>query len=386
MKKIFDPKNIFQRFKGLFSIGISDILAGAISSLFWLYMATIMQVDAYGEIFYLLAIGNVATSISLLGSKNTLMVYVPKNIKLESTIFLLVLIVGSIISLIVFLIYSHSTIGIYILGAVIFGLGASEILAKKLYTNYFVLLITQKLVMVILSIGLYHSIGISGVVLGFGLSFFPYLIIIIKEFKTTKIDFSLLRPRLGLMFDLYGQNLLATFSNQIDKLMIAPLLGFSLLGNYQLGIQFIAVFQLLPFIVLKFTLPHDASGNPNRNLKIVIILLSICFTILILFLAPIIIPTFFDKFTYVVDIIQILSISLIPMTMNAVYTSKFLGAEKSRIIFIAMILLLSSHISGILIFGNIFGVVGVAISYVLAMSIQTVFYLILDFRQTISKP
>ena len=104
MKKIFDPKNIFQRFKGLFSIGISDILAGAISSLFWLYMATIMQVDAYGEIFYLLAIGNVATSISLLGSKNTLMVYVPKNIKLESTIFLLVLIVGSIISLIVFLI------------------------------------------------------------------------------------------------------------------------------------------------------------------------------------------------------------------------------------------------------------------------------------------
>ena len=231
MKKIFSPKNIFQRFRGLFSLGISDILGAGISSLFWLYMATVIGPESYGELFYYFAIGNIAASVSLLGSKNTLMVYVPKNIKLESTIFFLTIILSFAISLIVFLVYSHFTIGLYIFGAVIFGLGATELLAKKLYTNYFVLLITQKLLMVGLSLGLYHYIGMSGIILGIGISFLPYLVIIIKEFKTTKIDFSLLKPRLGFISSSFGQNLLATFSNQTDKLIIAPLLGFSLLGN-----------------------------------------------------------------------------------------------------------------------------------------------------------
>lgn len=239
--------------------------------------------------------------------------------------------------------------------------------------------------MVGLSIGLYYLIGMNGIILGIGLSFFPYLLIVIKEFKTTKIDFSLLKPRLGFMLNSLGQNLFATFYNQIDKLIVAPLLGFTLLVNYQLSIQFIAAFQLFPLLVLKFTLPHDSAGNSNRNLKIVVVLISICFTLLILFLAPIVISIFFPKFIYVVDIIQILSISLIPLSINSVYTSKFLGAENSRTVFIATVLLFLIYISGIFILGNTFGIIGVAISYVLAMTTQAIFYFISDLRKAISK-
>ena len=386
MKKIFSPNNIFQRFKGLFSIGLSDILGAGISSLFWLYMATVIGPESYGELFYYFAIGNIAVSISLLGSTNTLMVYIPKNIKLVSTIFFLTIVLSFIISLIVFLIYSHFIIGFYILGAVIFGLGTAELLAKKLYTNYFVLLITQKLLMVGLSLGLYHYVGMSGIILGIGISFLPYLVIIIKEFKTSKIDFSLLKPRLGFISSSFGQNLLATFSNQTDKLIIAPLLGFTLLGNYQLGIQFIAVFQLLPLIVMKFTLPHDATGRSNKNLKIITVLISIGFTALIIFISPILIPMFFDDFIFIVDITQILSLSLTPMAISSAYSSKFLGAEKSKIVFAAMGVLLISHICGILILGNILGIVGIAISYVLAMTIHAIFYFIMDLRKIESKP
>lgn len=131
MKKKLNIKNIFQRFEGLFSIGISDVLSGGISSLFWLYVATLLLVEDYGKIFYFLAIGNIATSISLVGSRDTLMVYIPKNVKLASTIFLFSIILGSITSLIIFFFYSNSILGLYILGGVIFGLGASEILAKS---------------------------------------------------------------------------------------------------------------------------------------------------------------------------------------------------------------------------------------------------------------
>ena len=385
MKENFDLKNIFQKFKGLFSIGISDILGGVISSLFWLYIATIVEVNVYGEIFYLFAIGNIVSNVSLIGAKNTLLVYVPKQIKLESAIFLLVLILGSIASLIVFLIYSDPTVGIYTFGAVIFGLGATELLAKKFYTNYFILMIVQKLAMVGLAIGLYHLIGFTGIILGVGLSFFVYFVIVVKELKTTEINFSLLKPRFGFMFNSFAQHLLATLWNQVDKLMIVPLMGFALLGNYQLGIQFIAIFQLLPFIVLKFSLPHDASGNPNRHLKILIVLISICFTILIIFIAPLIIPIFFEKFIYIVDLIQILSLSLIPLAINTSYTSKFLGAEKSKIIMIGSLISVLAHIAGILILGNIFGILGVAVSYVLGMTILTMYFFIMDFKKIILK-
>ena len=385
-KKFFDFANIFDKFKGLFSIGISDILSGVISSLFWLYVATLLEVDAYGEIFYIFAIGNLVSTFALIGSKNTLHVYVPKQIKLDSAIFSLVLLIASVISLAVFFINPESFLGLYIFGTIIFGLGLSEVLAKKFYTNYFVLLLSQKLLMIGFSIGLFHLIGTSGILLGTSLSFFVYLVIIIKEFKNTKIDFSLLTPRFKFLFESYGQSIFSSLWSQLDKLMIAPLLGFTLLGNYQLGIQFIAVFQLIPFIVLKYTLPHDASDNPNRNLKILTVLFSIFSTVLIILISPIIIPLFFEKFVYVVDIIQILSLSLIPFSINtAVYSSKILASEKSRIFMIGSIITVSVYAIGIVLFGEIIGIHGVAISYVLGMSVLTVYYFIIDFKKLILK-
>ena len=81
-----------------------------------------------------------------------------------------------------------------------------------------------------------------------------------------------------------------------------------------------------------------------------------------------------------------MSLSLTPMAISSAYSSKFLGAEKSKIVFAAMSVLLISHICGILILGNILGIIGIAISYVLAMTIHTLFYFIMDLRKIESKP
>ncbi len=385
MKKKLEFRNILLRFKGLFSIGISDVISGGISSLFWLYVATLLDVESYGKLFYLLAIVNIATTISLVGSRNTLTVYVSKNIKLASTVFFIVIIFGSVASLIIFLMYYDIGSSLYVIGAVIFGLATSEILAKKFYMIYSKYLITQKIISVGLSIGLYHWIGANGILLGMAFSFFVYIPLIIKTFKTTKIDFSLLRPRFGFLINSYVIDIITTLGKQIDKLIIVPLLGFTLLGNYQLGIQFLSVFQLLPMIVLKYTLPHDAIGNPNKNLKIITILISICFTVLIIIFAPIIIPFFFQKFIYVIEVIQILSLSLIPLSIGTIYTSKFFGNAHSKIILIDVILYLSSFLLSVFVIGNTMGVVGIAIAYVISSIVPTIFLIIIDLRNKISK-
>ena len=66
-----------------------------------------------------------------------------------------------------------------------------------------------------------------------------------------------------------------TFSGQTDKLIVAPMLGFALLGNYQLGLQLLSLLSILPSIVYQYTLPHDATGRSNKKLKKITILVSV---------------------------------------------------------------------------------------------------------------
>ena len=228
--------------------------------------------------------------------------------------------------------------------------------------------------MVILSITLYHIIGLEGVLFGVGLAFFVYLLRIYKGFKETKIDFSLIKPRAGFLVNSYALQLVSAFNGSLDKLIIAPLVGFALLGNYQLGIQFISIMHILPAIVYKYVLPQDASGKSNKILKQVTVLSSVGIAILGIVLAPILIPLLFPKFNEAVTIIQIMSISLIPTTMNLMYTSKFLGNEKIKFILVGSGVYLTILISSIVSLGIYFGINGMAVAMVLSASAETIFY------------
>ncbi len=283
-------------------------------------------------------------------------------------------IVSSIISLIaVFLIFSQIGISLYVLGYVIFSLATAEILGKKQYKNYSAYLITQKILMVGFALFFYYYMGLEGVILGIGLSFFPYITRIYKSFKNDKIDFSLVRPRLGFIINSYALDLTRTFSGYTDKLIVAPLFGFAILGNYQLGIQILAILSILPGIVYQYILPRDSSGDSNKKLKKITILVSIILATLGIILAPIILPILFPKFIVAIEVIQIVSISVIPGTINLMYISKFLGNEKTKIILIGSGIFLIVQIIAILGLGQLLGVNGVAIALVLGASSEAIF-------------
>jgi O-antigen/teichoic acid export membrane protein len=378
--------NLFSKSKGLFSIAFADIITAIISALFWLYLSTLLSVESYGELFYLLAIANMVSSISLLGSKHTLLVCIPKNIKIDSALFLLVLVFSAISSLILLLVFSKIELSIYVLGSAVFGLGMAHILGKKYYSNYIKYLLIQKFLMVALSLVLYQFIeGINGIIFGISISFFVYIPLIIKTFKVNKINFSLLRPNFQFLIYSYFIELISVSTKHIDKFVIVPLLGFVMMGNYQLGIQFIGLFQLLPLIVLKYTIPIDAVGTSSKHLKIATILFSACLTILIIFLSPILIPLFFQKFIYVVNIIQILSLSLVPFTISTLYTSKFYAKNDSRTVSISVLIFVLSFILFIILFIDVLDINLISIIYVISTIFSVLFYFIIDLKNKISK-
>lgn len=366
-------KEFLKKFKDLGIVGIGNITASLISGIFWFYFASLLGAEQYGEVSYYISIAVIASTLSFLGLGNAIIVYTAKGEKIQPPIFL-VGIISSIITLIaVFLIFSQIGMSLYIVGYVIFSLATSEILGKKQYKNYSSYLVTQKILMVGFSLFFYYYIGLEGVILGIALSFFPYIKRIYSSIKNDKIDFSLVRPRIGFIINSYALDLSRTFSGYTDKLVVAPLFGFAILGNYQLGIQVLAVLTILPGIVYQYILPRDSSGDSNKKLKKLTIIVSIILAVLGFILAPIILPILFPKFIEAIEVIQIVSISIIPSTINLMYISKFLGNELSKIVLIGSGIFLSVQIVSIFLLGELFGVNGVAVALVLGSSAEAIF-------------
>ena len=165
----------------------------------------------------------------------------------------------------------------------------------------------------------------------------------------------------------YVTSIFGGLRTNVDKLIILPLLGLTLLGNFALAIQFYMILQIVPSLVFKYTLTHDASGIPTTKVKLWTTVFAIASCIGTIVLSPHIIPGFFPKFAEVVIAIQILSVCIIPDTLaNIFYTSKFLGQEKSKNPLIATVITVILTALGIIILGPIYGILGVSFSFVLA--------------------
>ena len=163
---------------------------------------------------------------------------------------------------------------------------------------------------------------------------------------------------------------------QVDKIIVAPLLGFAILGNYSLALQVINIMMIMPSIFYKYLLPEEATGTKNKQVKIIIIIFSIFMSILGIFIAPILIESFFPKFVEAIDAIKIMSLVVVPGSISLILESQFLGNEKSKIVMIGTGISLAILTSGMIILGSWIGISGVAWSLVLATTVKTIFYLI----------
>lgn len=367
-----------KKLTNLASIGIADVSAKGISAIFWFYVAAVLGPTGYGEIAYLLSVAMIASTVALLGAGNTLIVYTAKNVKIQSALYVLTLISGSITSIVVFFIFYDVGTSFLILGYVIFGLVTSELLGYKLYKNYSKYIITQRALMVVLSIGLFYIFGQEAILIGIALSFSPYIIGIIRGFKKTKINFNLIKERSNFLMNSYLHSVVATLNGSIDKIIIAPLVGFALLGNYSLGLQFLTLLQIIPMVVTKYIIPQDSTGIENRKLKKITILTSLGLAILGFTIGPFVISMIFPEFGEAEWVIQIVSLSIIPFTIVLMYQSKFLGQEKSSRLLFSSTIWVGTQILGIIILGSIYGINGIASAIVLGATASAIYVVIAD--------
>jgi O-antigen/teichoic acid export membrane protein len=377
---------IFSNINGIKSIGwigISSLVGSGISALFWIYLAALLGAENYGELSYYISIAGIVTSLSFIGGPMAITVLVAKKIKVESTIHLFS-ISGSIISaIILYFAFTNIGLSVFVIGAVIYNLGVSEMLGRKYYKKYSIYFVLQKSLFVVLSLILYYIIGPEGVLIGIALSFSPFTIQIYRSFKNTPINFQLLKTKWKFMTNNFLIDLSQVFVGQIDKMLIGPLFGFAILGNYYLAIQILNLFTVIPGIVTKYTLPEDSSGVNTTKIKLITVGFSIVLALIGIFIVPDIVSIIFPEYSTSLELIPIISISIIPMTIYTLYASQFLAKEKSNYIVITNIISIIVLIIGIFVLGNLFGNVGLAYSLLISNAIRAVVISVISYTQKI---
>ena len=361
------------RYRSVTVIGLADTIGSVIAAIFWFYIATLLTPEQYGELFFVLGIAGTASLISIFGTENTLTVYVAKNVKIQATLYFLSLIIGIISSLIIIIFFYRIDATLVLIGYIINSLAIGSLLGRKQFSSYAKYILIQKILTLVLGLTFYYAFGVDGILYALALSYSFFIIRIYKEFRSSKIDFSLLKSRFGFVTNNYVLRLSGGLIGNLDKLIIAPIMGFAILGNYSLTMQILSIMMMLPHIVFKYTLTHDASGSQNLKIKKITILASIGIVFLGITVLPHIIPILFPKYIDVIDAIRIMSLAVIPYTLTLLFSSKLLGLEKSKFVLIEKITALCIMIGGVVILGPLYGIVGISVAFVLATSVGAVF-------------
>ena len=379
-----DIKNI-RGLRNVATIGSSNIIGTAITSVFWISIAGLLGTESYGELSYFLAIIGISSIIATVGGGYTMQVYAAKGVKIESSLYFLGIIASTVVAIILFFMFENFGVSICVIGIVAFNLILFEILGKKLYKKYFKIFVGQKILFVLIAFTFYFVFGTVEVILiGYGVSLLLFSPIIYKSFKNNKVNFSLIRERIKFLSHNYIAELSATARNHVDKLIIAPLLGFSFLGNYFLGLQVLAIMLIIPGIVFKYTLPEDSTGKSTGKIKILTIIVSFFIMLLGIFVAPLVIPIVLPEYAATIDLIPILSLVIIPRTISVMITSSFLGKENSKYVVIGNIITFGVLVVSLFPLAELFEITGVAIAYVIAFSTSTA-YMVAKYLQLRNK-
>ena len=360
-----------KKFKDISLIGSAEIIGTAISSVFWLFLASQISPENYGEIFYYLGIAGIASAFVLFGTQNSITVFSSKNIQIESTLYFISLILGLVASFVIMIIFYRVDIVFLLFGYVINTLAMGELLGKKAFALYSKYILIQKILTLFLGISFFYIFNEEGILYALSISYIFFSIIIVKRFRKTKINFSILKDKSKFLFDNYIIEIITKSNTHLNKLIIAPFLGFAILGNFSLAMQLVNVGLVFTLIVFKYTITYDAQGQENKKLKKITLLVSIGISLLGVLLSPYLIPVFFSEYVEVIDVVQIAIFSIIPLTITKLYTSKFLGQENSKRVLFSKIISMVSFILGILVLGSFYGIIGVAFAYLFSSILES---------------
>ena len=256
-----------KRLHGLLSIGSSDIIGTGISATFWLFLATLIEPDAYGNLFYFMSIAGLTSIVSPIATQYVIAVYSAKQYTVRTTLYTLSIISTFIGMTVIYFVTHRIDVSLLILGYVAFNLASGKLLGERKLKKYAVVNFIQKGLTPLLGISFYFIFGMDAILIALSLTYIPHIIIILKEIKFRDFQFNEIKSRFKFIIFNYGNNISGLLGGQIDKILIASLFGFALLGNYSLSLQITVGMMAIPSVISKLLLTEELHGKTDRRFK-----------------------------------------------------------------------------------------------------------------------
>lgn len=363
--------------KGLIYITLGNLLGAAATGAFWLLLALIQNADEYGKTNYEISIASLAASAALLGLNTTVTTYVAKgSSKINVQANQLILISSGIAAIIVA--FFNWILGFFVIGMAFWMMSTYELLGRKMYKQYAFVNIGARASQLFVSILLYYFLGITGIAIGFIISFLIFsqrYFISTKEFSR---DFSEVKNKIKFSLNIYSFNMSNAFLLYFDKLIIAPLFGYAVLGYYQLGFQFLLFLGMIPISFYQYLIPEESSGLKKSRLRFLGLLVSIGLTAILFLSSPWILQYLFPHYMASLDSMRIMSIGIIPMMIVWTLNSKFLNIGDTKYVLFGSAIYLTIQIGLIFYLGSTMNVIGLALAVVLALIAQASFLFLSD--------
>ncbi len=262
---------------------------------------------------------------------------------------------------------------------VFFMMALAEALGGKNYREYAVLSIGQRITQIVLSLLFYYFFGLLGIVFGYFLGNLLFCYKYLRFIPNFSLKVDSVKEKRTFAMHSYGFNLIRNFTMNLDKVVIAPIFGYYMLGLYQLGFQFFMFLSIIPLSLYYYLLPEESSGKDKKNIKYLGVGLAILAGISAAIVVPFVVNRLFPSFAESIVVVQIMCLAVIPSTISAILNASLLGKSKSGPVLVAGVIYMMFLVAGLLLLGQVFGVYGLAITLVIAQSIQAS-YLLLKFK------
>jgi O-antigen/teichoic acid export membrane protein len=282
----------------------------------------------------------------------------------------LVLILSSISAIALAIIFNNVSVALLVIASSSFAMTGAEFLGRKNYRQYSILITVTAAAQVVMGLSLYYLFGINGIILGYAV---PPLVASYPFFRSiisASLSFEEIKRRMSFSLHSFSVLLSQAVATYADKLLIAPIFGFEMLGLYQLGFQFLMFVTVIPGSLYQYLLPQEASGIDRKGVRRIGLVLSIVFAAILFFTLPLIIEQFFPKYIGAIPVAQLMVFGIIPLTMVSLINSQLLGKEKSKLVLIGSAIYISSLLILLYILGSHFGLLGLGMAIVISSSIQ----------------
>ena len=361
-------------------VALGQIVGTGLQAIFYFSLAALLDPENFGEMSYWISLAGAVALIARFGLAQTVTVYQAKNnYLLTGQANILAFITSAVAALVLIPFDIFAAVLSFTMS--LFVMNQNNLLGLKKYKRYMWINIVKNTLIVIAPISLYFVLDIPGILLGMAISNLLASSDYSKLLKTKLKSFAKFKSKYKVIIHNFGLDASVNLPRMIDKVLIAHLFGFGFVGIHQFNIQILFALEILPITLYSFLLPEESSGQSHRKINYLVVIGSGLLALLVIVLAPLIIPQLFPKYVEGILPLQLMVISIIPMAISYILSAK-LQAMESKTIGYSSIIRIGVLLGLIVLLGEQLGLIGLALAVLISISLNTIFlYLLYNKKQ-----